>query len=753
MTTRALNKALANTPEPTPGYLYHDMAQLTCSDYNAHRKIVRILFNALRSSASVHVLYKALRMIRVLCETGHVSFQHDVQQTHHTEILRSLASYRGQPHPIHGDAYNERVRSEAHAAIHAAFAARSVNTAEPCAMQGQGSGDLSTSRAAALTAVTATGAPTYRTGGSSSPLSGAPSTACRGEHVGRLGQGGTWLTRGSSSPSRVGATTRRDGFVPIQPSLSIPRDQEASHSTARHVEQSPCCESTNTSTSRSTTTMTTSSMQPRTPVQIMQELVTNSPNAPSRVQLTAFVQDCLLAAHASDCPGGLWQDLCIALEDELQPSRSWQRRLAALACVEALLHIRGDTAATLAQHMAAHRGTHRYHEARLSHAIGSSSSSSKSPNEYISAAGASEMGSLFASSPAANTLHAPEGDDMSIARALIQNVMSAVGQYFTAHDSRIQRNAGVVQHRLKERAQAVLRLLHLDEDTVAARRLPPPEKSSTIAQPPTPRARVTSPTAHPAKETHTSTVISSVLDDLLMPVQNRTDTTDHTAMDLSLLLASEAPPRASDANDTAEEEEEEDGLNLDGLTLRTVARRRPAASDRSDAQGLPDSRAGTTNVHAARRSHDSRPAAPRATAPPHARTLDELFEDVREGPCATVQEPCARGRRNESAPLTSVGLFGQMFSESNSVSGDRPSHVVTVLPHDEGVCRTSMACTTSDCNNWSNLNAVGMSDEQREKVPPPQQQQPSDQNMAATPTSNMVHSMYEQLNGMIRSNM
>merc|ERR1712159_52801 len=57
------------------------------------------------------VKWKALRVIRHVAEKGSVDFKRGMQRNQ--DKFREAARYRGEPDPLHGDAFNTRVRETA----------------------------------------------------------------------------------------------------------------------------------------------------------------------------------------------------------------------------------------------------------------------------------------------------------------------------------------------------------------------------------------------------------------------------------------------------------------------------------------------------------------------------------------------------------------------------------------------------------------------------------------------------------------
>eukprot|EP00758_Cryptobia_borreli_P006980 Tbor_TRINITY_DN5231_c2_g2::TRINITY_DN5231_c2_g2_i2::g.16517::m.16517 len=118
-----LKRAIEDTPDPTPGYMFRDISNWTYIDNNTQQKLITTLLTKLTPKASVHIIAKILRIIKVLCEIGHVDFQKEIQGN--SDKIKEFANYRGKMDPKYEDKYNEKVRITAREAIEAAYSARS----------------------------------------------------------------------------------------------------------------------------------------------------------------------------------------------------------------------------------------------------------------------------------------------------------------------------------------------------------------------------------------------------------------------------------------------------------------------------------------------------------------------------------------------------------------------------------------------------------------------------------------------------
>lgn len=149
MNKSEFKKAVADNEAPTPGYLYRDMASWTFVDYATQLQLIKALFDKLQTKSSTFVLYKALHLIKVLCETGQEGFQKELQLGKYTNVVKNFTTYRGPLDARYGDSWNEKVRREAQAALDAIFQTRlttssSFSAVAPMAIGGGGgNGDWS----------------------------------------------------------------------------------------------------------------------------------------------------------------------------------------------------------------------------------------------------------------------------------------------------------------------------------------------------------------------------------------------------------------------------------------------------------------------------------------------------------------------------------------------------------------------------------------------------------------------------------
>ncbi|KAF9941337.1 hypothetical protein BGZ67_005167 [Mortierella alpina] len=140
-----LSKALTNDPKPTPGYLFPDIARLTHSTATCSIVLTQLLkaitpsghagsssvtsthaqsfvgsaaaggpgsSGASAYTSSPHVLLKALKILRQLAQSGSVEFR-TLLARRGKALLVEMVGYKGPWDDIHGDRYNEDVRTVA----------------------------------------------------------------------------------------------------------------------------------------------------------------------------------------------------------------------------------------------------------------------------------------------------------------------------------------------------------------------------------------------------------------------------------------------------------------------------------------------------------------------------------------------------------------------------------------------------------------------------------------------------------------
>ncbi|ESL09246.1 hypothetical protein TRSC58_03037 [Trypanosoma rangeli SC58] len=438
--------AVADSEDPTPGYIYREMALWTLKDHNTQMKLIDALFDKLRPQASAHVLCKVLRIIKAMCEMGHSDFQREMQKNTRTEVIKTFATYRGKPDAKHGNSLNEKVRQAAREAMEAIF----MHRVEERVMIEEGygnSGETAMGRRS-LTAgnvVTAT-----MVGGSmgvySSNIAPMPMTNKWAEHMANQAEDAnrsktsrmlsslaekaksgfallhkaepsvgyksakdqlyeSALRLGTTSASMASSSEVDAGcFQPPNLGVSVPIPQSMGTRSSGFQFDDQVGKREDNTTSREAYSENSHHQLQLTPLQASVQRLCQTKSTPQRVELHAFVEQCnKLGAEMvqeqsmrgeKDALGEPWEELAGALDAQLAQKHPWQRRLNALVALEAILR--------------------------------------------------------------------PHVDDAESAAAMRQGVM----RYFLENPEDVQRNVFVVQATLRERAQRVLRLLGLPEGDV-----------------------------------------------------------------------------------------------------------------------------------------------------------------------------------------------------------------------------------------------------------------------------------------------
>ncbi|RNF04205.1 hypothetical protein TraAM80_05264 [Trypanosoma rangeli] len=438
--------AVADSEDPTPGYIYREMALWTLKDHNTQMKLIDALFDKLRPQASAHVLCKVLRIIKAMCEMGHSDFQREMQKNTRTEVIKTFANYRGKPDAKHGNSLNEKVRQAAREAMEAAFMRR----VEERVMIEEGYGNSGEGAMGRTSFTTGNVATATMVGGSMGVYSGniapMPMTNKWAEHMANQAESAnrsktsrvllslaekaksgfallhkadpsmayksvkdqlyeSALKLGTTGASMTSSSeVNAGGFQPpdLGVSVSIPQPVGSISSGFQFDDQVEKREGN--TTSREAYSENLHHQLQLTPLQASVQRLCLAKSTPQRVELHAFVEQCnKLGAEMAQEHGmrgeketmeETWEELAGALDAQLAQKHPWQRRLNALVALEAILR--------------------------------------------------------------------PHVDDAESAAAMRQGVM----RYFLENPEDVQRNVFVVQATLRERAQRVLRLLGLPEGDV-----------------------------------------------------------------------------------------------------------------------------------------------------------------------------------------------------------------------------------------------------------------------------------------------
>ncbi|KNH09716.1 ccaat-box dna binding protein subunit b [Perkinsela sp. CCAP 1560/4] len=122
MDKKLINRATANNEEPTPGYLFKDLIEMTYLDISSVQSLVDFLSTKVKDSIEdeeSYSLIKTLKVIRQLCVAGHEEFQSMMQ--HHVDVLKSAICYRGGLSHTDGNATGKIVKLCAREAIEALY--------------------------------------------------------------------------------------------------------------------------------------------------------------------------------------------------------------------------------------------------------------------------------------------------------------------------------------------------------------------------------------------------------------------------------------------------------------------------------------------------------------------------------------------------------------------------------------------------------------------------------------------------------
>jgi len=122
-TKSLVNKATTDDRNPPSGYLLKELAARTMQ-INECQTIEDLIVKKLAKNKP-YIKYKALRVVKFLCETGSHNWRRAWQRN--TDKLRDAQQFRGPPDPIYGDAPYQQVRKAAKDAMQAVFAQNVVD--------------------------------------------------------------------------------------------------------------------------------------------------------------------------------------------------------------------------------------------------------------------------------------------------------------------------------------------------------------------------------------------------------------------------------------------------------------------------------------------------------------------------------------------------------------------------------------------------------------------------------------------------
>ncbi|KAF9973052.1 hypothetical protein BGZ73_003741 [Actinomortierella ambigua] len=112
-----LSKALSSDPKPTPGYLFPEIARndpnnTSTSTTSTHNHANAGIALSSTYDDSVHVILKALKILRQLAQSGSVEIRMQMARLA-KQPLANLVGFRGELDPVHGDQWNLSVRQAA----------------------------------------------------------------------------------------------------------------------------------------------------------------------------------------------------------------------------------------------------------------------------------------------------------------------------------------------------------------------------------------------------------------------------------------------------------------------------------------------------------------------------------------------------------------------------------------------------------------------------------------------------------------
>ncbi|KAF4701220.1 AP-4 complex accessory subunit Tepsin [Perkinsus olseni] len=118
-----LNRATTADAQPTPGYMYLEIAKMTYAPNGSHQ-LEDYLCNKIASKDDANVKFKCLRIIRNILDPDaqvQASMDFKKRMQRRADVVKSCRMFRGPVDPLRGDAPNKAVRVEAEAALKMIF--------------------------------------------------------------------------------------------------------------------------------------------------------------------------------------------------------------------------------------------------------------------------------------------------------------------------------------------------------------------------------------------------------------------------------------------------------------------------------------------------------------------------------------------------------------------------------------------------------------------------------------------------------
>eukprot|EP00760_Papus_ankaliazontas_P003924 PhM_4_TR11664/c1_g1_i3/m.64162 len=320
-----LKKAISDTPEPTPGYLYRDIMKMTYEDTKTQDKLVAYLLDKLKES-STHVLSKTLRVIKHVCQEGHPDCQKQFQKQ--SDTIKACASFRGRPDPTFGDMLNQQVRDAAREAMEAAFNPRK-DAKSNLVVESQGGEVLPDE-----------GGPRerFKTGysvGSDGTRKDSSSLGSQVKDVVKTGLGFLKEKPKSANDKMLEDLQNQSHGQYVMPPMPVPGVGADPNTNATvPIPGFGKSEDSSSWTSLSGGGGTAAPVKVLTPVQSLVEKYATMRTTPQRLELSTFLQ--AATSLANEGGSDVWSDVAEALDGYLVVSGPWQHRLNALCCVEVL---------------------------------------------------------------------------------------------------------------------------------------------------------------------------------------------------------------------------------------------------------------------------------------------------------------------------------------------------------------------------------------------------------------------------------
>jgi hypothetical protein len=319
-----LKKATADTPEPTPGYMYRDIIAMTFVDMKTQDKVLQFLIDKIKdSSSSTHVLSKTLRIIKQLCEKGHADFQKEMQRQ--ADTIKQCAQYRGKPDPTYGDMLNEQVRAAGREAMEACFnSRRDAKTLEITSQGGKADDDKDKPKQPTFTTGQVVGKPA--TGGTA--LESATAQVAEAVKSGF----GLWKEKPKSANEKMLEDMYNQQHQQgqyITPTIPV----EVATVPIPGFGGPAGGEQANWKTLTQNAATTSQPVKVLSPAQRHVEKLVSMKTSPQRLELSNFLQG---AQQIVEEGSTTWDDIAAALDENLVGSCNWQVRLNALLGLEAL---------------------------------------------------------------------------------------------------------------------------------------------------------------------------------------------------------------------------------------------------------------------------------------------------------------------------------------------------------------------------------------------------------------------------------